>query len=287
MRLRSVIEKMAKEYETPSGQIFQGLSFEDIRAVAQKVEMTAKEVEIEALKAGIVPLRYQRNIGTLGIDGQIKLLKACCAVIGCGGLGGLVIELRTRAGVGRLKVVDSKRFKEENLNRQVLSSEISARAGRMKAEVAKEWIGVVNSATELEPYTIELNEKNAKETLRGVDVAVDALDSVTTRLTLQDAASKANVPLVSAAIAGFCGYVTTIFPQDRGWYTFYPKEKAPSAGIERQLGNLGPTAALAASLEAQEVIKILTGKGDPLRNRFLFFDTENNTFTYIEIPSPV
>jgi len=281
MNLEKALIDVAEEYEAPNGKVFRGISLDSVRKIARDFNLSCREVEIVALKQSIIPLRYQRNIGTLGTDGQIKLLESCVAVIGCGGLGGLLIELLARAGISELKVVDSKSFKEENLNRQILSSEISI--GRMKAEVARERIKTVNSATEIETYTVEFDSRNGKKILSGVDVVVDALDSVKARLVLQDVARRLKLPLVSAAIAGFCGYVTVILPGDSGWRALYGGQGSDVNGVERELGNLGATAAVAASLETQEVIKLISGRGEILRNRFLFFDTERNFFTYIDV----
>ena len=80
-------------------------------------------MEIAALKQGVIPCRYLRNIGTIGPDGQIKLLQSTVAVVGAGGLGGTAIELLARQGVGHLIIIDNDRFAEQNLNRQIMSRE--------------------------------------------------------------------------------------------------------------------------------------------------------------------
>ncbi len=155
--------------------------------------------------------------------------------------------------------------------------------GRNKAQETARRVKEVNSTIEVEACTQLLGPENAGDLLAGAQVAVDGLDSIPARLTLQAATAQAGVPLVSAAVAGFVGYVTTIMPGDLGWKALYHSASIPEAGVERELGNLSATPALAAALEVQEVVKLITGKGKVLQNRLLFFDTENNTFSLIAL----
>ena len=110
------------------------VSFLELRRAAAMEGLSAAEAEIYCLENGYVPSRYIRSMGTLGPDGQIRLLSSCAAVIGCGGLGGLVGDLLARAGVGRLVFVDGDVFDETNLNRQLLATE--KLLGKPKAKTA-------------------------------------------------------------------------------------------------------------------------------------------------------
>jgi molybdopterin/thiamine biosynthesis adenylyltransferase len=112
------------------------------------------------------------------------------------------------------------------------------------------------------------------ELLHGASVLVDALDALPTRLALQRAARRLGVPMVHGAIAGYVGQVMTIFPEDAGLYGLYGDEHVPERGIEAQWGNPAATPMMVAAWQVQEVVKLLTGRGEPLRHRLLFMDSE-------------
>jgi len=240
-----------------------------------------EELSLELLAAGRMPERYQRNKGTIGIDGQIRLLKAKVAIVGAGGLGGTVIELLARVGVGCLRVIDGDAFAVHNLNRQLLSTEQNQ--GKNKAYAAAARVALINQDVRVEPVPYMLQADNAEKLLQDVDVIVDALDNVSARLLLNQAARRYGIPLVYAAIAGFTGQVMTIMPGDQGLERIYKKPTASDKGVEVMLGNPAGTPALAASLQVQEVVKILTGIGEPLRNKLLYFDTEINVFEILTL----
>lgn len=240
----------------------------------------SREQSLAMLKEGEVPERYLRNIGTIGIEGQIRLLQARVLVVGAGGLGGTVIELLARQGVGHIKVVDGDCFAWHNLNRQILATELNI--GSSKASEAVRRLGAVNSDVIVEPVLEMLRTENASQLLDGFDVAVDALDNISSRLILSRQAQTKGIPLVHGAIAGFTGQVMTVLPSSKGLEAVYGSACADK-GIEKATGNPAPTPALVAALQAQEVIKIITGKGKVLANRLLHVDTEFNCFEMIDL----
>lgn len=236
---------------------------------------------LELLANGQAPERYLRNIGTIGLDGQTRLLKSRVAVIGAGGLGGLVVELLARMGVGYLKVIDGDSFALHNLNRQVLSTENNMQQN--KAQIAVQRVASINSDVQVESVAEMLDESNGEKLLKSMDVVVDALDNFSSRMTLGKVAAGLGIPLVHAAIAGFTGQVMTVMPGDQSFEKLYRSQPPSNRGIETTLGNPAATPALAASLEVQEVIKILTGTGDPIRNKLLYFDTQYNLFEFVNL----
>jgi FlaA1/EpsC-like NDP-sugar epimerase len=131
-----LIKTRARETGAPDGSAFQSISIADVREIAQLSGANIREVEIAALKSGIIPLRYHRNMGTTGAEGQVKLLESRVVVVGAGGLGGHVIELLARNGIGAIVIVDGDRFSEVNLNRQLLMREDTI--GKLKAEAGAE-----------------------------------------------------------------------------------------------------------------------------------------------------
>ena len=225
--------------------------------------------------------RYDRNLGTIGLAGQEKLAAAKVAVIGAGGLGGLVIELLARMGVGYLRIIDGDTFAAHNLNRQLLATENNLNQGKAQAAVAR--VAAINSDVTAEAVTIMLDEANATTLLAGMDVAVDCLDNFSSRFQAGRAARELQIPLVHAAIAGFTGQITTIFPGDNSFDLIYKSSPQSDRGIEIVLGNPATTPEVAASLEAQEVVKVITGIGEPLRHKLLYFDLEYNLFDVFEL----
>lgn len=233
------------------------------------------------LMSGRMPERYLRNLGTIGIPGQLKLLKAKVAVIGAGGLGGYVIELLARQGVGHLVIVDGDRFAIHNLNRQLLATEQAI--GRNKAVVAASRVAEINPDVQVTVISQVMRKENAAQCLSGVNVAVDALDSIQSRRLLAGTACEMRIPWVYAAIGGFTGQISTILPEDTGLRRFLEHPAGVNSGAERQLGTPAVTPALAAALQAQETVKLITGIGQTLSRRMLYFDLESNLFEFIEL----
>jgi molybdopterin/thiamine biosynthesis adenylyltransferase len=209
------------------------------------------------------------------------LLAATVAIIGAGGLGGWVIEGLARMGVGHLVVVDGDTFEESNLNRQALCSE--GWLGRPKTEAACARVAEVNAAVEVTAHAVCADEDNLPDLLRGADVVVDALDRLPLRLTLQRVAQRLGIPMVHGAIGGYVGQVMTILPEDPGLRALYPGDKVPEQGLEVELGNPAATPMMVAAWQVQEVIKLLIGKGELLRNRLLLMDAEQGDITILRL----
>lgn len=236
---------------------------------AERFGATLAEVEEISLALGIMPARYQRNRTIISVSDQLTLFRSCVAVIGCGGLGGYIVEELARLGVGRIIVVDHDVFEEHNLNRQLFSSPASL--GKAKVAAATVRISEINPAVTLIPLQAAFSPENGADLLAGCQIAVDALDSIQVRLELAEACTAMNIPLVHGAIAGWFGHVTTQFPGENTLQTIYSSWKA-GKGVEQTLGNPSFTPAVIASLEVAEVSKVLLGQGTPLRGRQLLVD---------------
>ena len=275
-RLRERIKGSAEVEED-----IEAIALEKIKALSSEFSLPPKEVELAALEARVLPRRYLRNLGTVGWDGQTKLLRSTVAVVGLGGLGNNVLEVLARMGVGRLILIDSDAFVDHNLNRQTLATE--ANLGVPKVEAAKARISTINSAVEVVTHAVEATSGNLPRLLEGSDVVVDALDRLPTRLMLQKAAQKLSIPLVHGAIGGMIGQVITILPGDEGIYDLYEWEEVPEQGIEVEQGCPSPTPMMVAAWQAQEVMKILVGIGEPLYHRMLLMDAEAGTVEVIRL----
>jgi molybdopterin/thiamine biosynthesis adenylyltransferase len=185
-------------------------------------------------------------------------------------------------GVGRLILIDGDIFEEHNFNRQLLSDEANLGAG--KVEVARQRVAESNSAVEVIGHPVTLTRENLPQLLEEADVVVDGLDRLPTRLMLQEGAQALTIPMVHGSIAGFLGQVMTIFPGDPGLTSLYGEAgQLPEQGLEAQLGTPAATPMAVAAWEAQEVVKILTGRGKPLRNRLLVMDMEIGSSDFLQL----
>ncbi len=226
--------------------------------------------------------RYDRNFNTFSPEEQKKLGTSAVAIIGLGGLGGGVCEMLARVGIGRLILVDGDVFEAGNLNRQVLCEE--RLMGVPKAEAARDRVRAVNSGIEVIHRIEFLDEKTLYETIKGSDVVMDCLDSIDTRFKLQDAAKKAGVPIVSGAIAGVTGQVTTIYPEDKGYALIYgEKSRKQGKGVETKTGNIAYCALFTAALQSSECVKIILNRGDILRNKLLIAELWTNLFEVMDL----
>jgi molybdopterin/thiamine biosynthesis adenylyltransferase len=247
---------------------------------AKRFGLTHGAIEKAALELNLMPARYQRNRETISIKQQLQLFDSKVAVIGCGGLGGYAVEELTRLGIGQITVIDPDVFEEHNLNRQVLST--IEELGNPKVKVAAERMGNINPAVTIIPIMKALTKDNAPELLENIDVVVDALDSIPSRLELSESCNRLNIPLVHGSIAGWYGQVLVQFPGENSLQKIYGRCTGRT-GIEIKLGNPSFTPGVVASLEATEVCKILLDEGTPLRNRMLSINLLDMEFNEILI----
>lgn len=284
MELKLVIEEVALPHQMPDGSLAPVLSVTQIEELAIRFGATGRDIEITALQNSVLPERYLRNFKSLTPQDQIRLLQSKATLVGAGGLGGTVLEWLARAGVGHLTIIDGDRFEGHNLNRQVLCTQ--DRLGTAKAKAAAERACRINSSLAVAAHTEFLTHENAGRLLSDCHVVVDCLDNIQTRFIVETAAKKAGIPLVSAAVAGYTGHVTTVFPEDTGLELIYgpATELKISKGAESTLGNLPQTVGLIASMESAEVIKVLLGHDkELLRAKMMMMDLESHTYEVLRL----
>lgn len=255
------------------------VSWEVENSAAKALGLSPAQAQLCLLEAELWPARYQRNRRMLSTKNQLQLCCSTVAVIGCGGLGGYIIEELARLGIGCIVAVDPDVFEEHNLNRQLLSA--PDLLGKSKAQVAVERVRFINPAVTVRVEERAYGPECGREILNKVMVAVDALDNLAVRRQLGDDCRDLGIPWVHGAIAGWFGQIATLYPGDR-----LPERigEACSAhrGVEAQLGNPSFTPAVVASLQVAEVAKILIGVGETLRHRLLTIDLRDMEF--VEIP---
>ncbi|MBL3581773.1 ThiF family adenylyltransferase [Oleidesulfovibrio alaskensis] len=244
-----------------------------VQGIAQECGCHIRHVECAALLSGILPERYARNTKQFSLEDQRALLLSRVLLVGLGGLGGHVLDMLVRLGVGHITAADGDVFEPSNLNRQLLSS--MSRVGTSKAQAARDHARNTNPATELTVVDHYVDALSLPPLLQQCHLVIDALGGLRSRLMLQKAAQNAGVPLVTAAVGGLTGYVATVLPDQTG-----PAELLGSGGtgepVEDTLGTPAPVVACAAALQCTEAAKILTGK--PPSRGVLFFDLNDRTF---------
>ncbi len=246
------------------------LSMEDSRNLAISFEIHPFIIEKCALEQGIIPRRYERNIGVLGIEGQLRLLCSSIAVIGCGGLGGVIVEILSRAGIGCLILVDGDSFSEDNLNRQLLSSEVFV--GRLKVEAAAERIAAINSAVRIVSYPVMLQADNIRDILNNADMAVDALDNNPSRKMLYEACSEMGIPVVHGAVGGLMGQMALYYPGSSTHLDLFSSSGMSEKGVEAVAGVPSFSPFVIASLQAARLIEEISGISTGLRGKLVFMD---------------
>lgn len=281
----TAIEQLTEEMKAPDGTMQHILTVQHVHQLAGRFGVAGRQIEIEALQRGIIPLRYQRNHNALTSRDQIRLLQSCVVIVGLGGLGGTVTEILARVGVGHLVLVDGDVFEDHNLNRQLLCTHDGV--GKSKAATAAQRVRCVNASVQVDAWDVDCDDTNRKKLFTQCDAVVDCLDNIPSRFVLQEGARQAAIPLVSAAVAGLAGHVTTIFPQDLGIELIYgacnAEHRSPK-GIESYLGCLPQAVSTIASIESAEVIKVLLKHTDHLlRNKLLVIDLEHNTFETLRL----
>ena len=223
--------------------------------------------------------RYSRHIiiPEFNIEGQKKLKAAKVLVIGTGGLGSPMLLYLAAAGVGTIGIVDFDVVDDSNLQRQVLFDVKDV--GRPKVEAARERILGLNPHINVIAYNEHLSSKNALEIFKDYDVVADGTDNFPTRYLVNDACVLTGIPNVYASIYRFDGQVS-VFNYNNGpnYRDLYPEPPPPGLVPScAEGGVLGVLPGIIGSLQANEVIKVITGIGETLSGRLFSFDALNFT----------
>ena len=273
--LESALSKKSLPFTDQAGRDIQILKHEQAAELAFEYKTNIHEIYSFALEKGIMPYRYVRNLQSISIEEQLKLCRSRVSVIGAGGLGGQVVLMLARTGIGELTVIDHDVFDETNLNRQALSS-LEA-LGHYKAEIAKETVESINPGVKVTSVKERLNNSNAGKILSGFHVIVDALDNISDRFVLEETARNLNVPLVHGAVAGFEGQLMTIFPGDAGMENLYGRSREYESDNKSPVAILGVPAvspAIIATHQVIEVLKIILKRDGLFRNMMIYMDLE-------------
>jgi len=225
--------------------------------------------------------RYARHIvlSEIGGSGQQKLKAARVLVLGAGGLGSPVLSYLAAAGVGLLGIVDDDHVSLSNLQRQILHD--TAHVGLAKTESAARALKRLNPHSRVVTHETRLTGENAVDILTAYDMVVDGSDNFDTRYLLADTCERLEIPLVTAAVGRFDGSVTVLTPYATGadgrpcprFRDLFPESPPPGLVPScAEAGVVGALTGVIGTLEAMEVIKLITGAGEPLIGRLLLYD---------------
>ena len=229
--------------------------------------------------------RYSRHLTLpeFGREGQEKLKNASVLLIGAGGLGSPAATYLAAAGIGRIGLVDFDRVEASNLQRQILYG--TSDVGRPKLEAAEERLRDLNPHVEVETHEVRLTSDNALDIIDGYDVVADGTDNFPTRYLVNDACVMTGTPNVYASIFRFEGQVSVFATDDGPCYRCLYEEPPPPGLVPScaEGGVLGILPGLVGTLQATEVIKVITGIGEPLIGRLLMIDALSMNFRTLTV----
>ncbi|MCB9233380.1 MAG: molybdopterin-synthase adenylyltransferase MoeB [Bacteroidia bacterium] len=226
--------------------------------------------------------RYSRHIiiPEFKLEGQRRLKAAKVLVVGAGGLGCPLLLYLAAAGVGKIGIVDFDRVEDSNLQRQVLFTVEDL--GKPKVEAAKARLLALNPHIEIQTYPVRLTSENALEIIGEYDVVADGTDNFATRYLVNDACVLLDKVNVYASIFRFEGQLSVfnyrfpdgeLSPNYRDLYSSPPPPGLVPGCAEA--GVLGVLPGILGSLQANEVIKVVSGVGDPLAGKLFMMDTSS------------
>ncbi len=218
-------------------------------------------------------MRYSRQLPLFGEDGQRRIGEAHVAVAGCGGLGSNVITQLSSAGVGNITIIDGDVIEESNLNRQFVHCGNSG----PKVRSMEDWIRRINPNVKVRAMDSLLCDDNIDEFLSSADIAVDCLDNNDSRLLLNKGCVERRIPLVHGGINRMYGQITFIEPG------VTPCLSCILGKGDGERISVGSAVATIGSIEANEVLKYITGIGENLKGQLLSINLSTDTFEKVPI----
>jgi len=229
--------------------------------------------------------RYSRQelFEGIGVAGQQQLSQARVVIIGCGALGSAQAELLTRAGVGKLRVVDRDFVEFSNLQRQTMFTESDAANRLPKAIAAANHIREVNSEIVIEPEIADVNHSNIERLIEDAAVLIDGTDNFATRYLINDACVKHDLNWIYGAAVGSYGVTMTIRPNVTPCLRCIFPEAPPAASAPTcdTAGVIMPIINMVAAIQVTEALKLLTGQEEVLHQSLMQFDVWRNEWRHI------
>lgn len=207
--------------------------------------------------------RYHRQmlLPGWGEEGQRKLTSSHALLIGCGALGCAVADHLTRAGIGRITIVDRDTVEHTNLQRQCLFDEADAAAGIPKAEAARRRLHAVNHEVSITAVVADFTSRNARRLSEGVSLLLDGTDNFETRYLINDLAIDRGIPYVYGGAVGMQGMAMTVIPGLTPCLRCLFEEPPPAGTAPTcdTAGVLGPIIAVVGAMQANDAIRLVLG----------------------------
>ncbi len=234
--------------------------------------------------------RYSRQtrFAPFGDVGQQRVGNASVAIVGCGALGSVQAEILTRAGIGRLRLIDRDFVEFSNLQRQFLFDESDARDALPKAVAAARRLGRINSNVTIEPMVADLTASNADELFEGIDLILDGTDNFETRYLINDVTASGSVARtwVYGAAVGSYGIKLAITPgQTACFRCIYPDPPQGAQPTCETAGVLGPVTATIAALQSADALKILAAGTPTVVARLTTIDVWTGEIRQLDPPA--
>ncbi|WP_421385055.1 thiazole biosynthesis adenylyltransferase ThiF [Bacillus salacetis] len=227
--------------------------------------------------------RYSRQelFSGIGKEGQQKLSQKHVLIVGAGALGSGNAEALVRAGVGKVTIIDRDYVEWSNLQRQQLYKEKDAENRIPKAVAARQRLKQINSMVTVEAITADAGVPELEKLQKGVDVIVDATDNFDTRMIINDISQKYRIPWVYGACVGSYGISYTIQPGLTPCLHCLLGSVPLGGATCDSAGIISPAVGMVVSYQSAEVLKLLTGDLDHLRNKLVTFDLWQNQHSSI------
>jgi adenylyltransferase/sulfurtransferase len=230
--------------------------------------------------------RYSRHLilPEVGEEGQTRLLESKVFIVGAGGLGSPAGYYLAAAGIGTLGIIDNDEVELSNLQRQIVHC--TGTIGLPKVQSAKNTLESLNPDVHVIPVKAALTRQNILELIGGYDIIVDCSDNFPTRFLVSDACFILKKPLVSGAVFKFEGQLTVIIPHEGPCYRCLYEEPPPPdpSASPQDSGLLGVIPGVIGTLQAAEVLKLIIGRGEILREDLLIYDSLTASFRKVKIP---
>ncbi|MDP4084198.1 MAG: MoeB/ThiF family adenylyltransferase [Bacillota bacterium] len=229
--------------------------------------------------------RYSRQtlFPGIGKKGQEKISQKHVLIIGAGALGSGNAEVLTRAGAGKITLIDRDYVEESNLQRQQLYTEEDVWEKLPKAAAAKKRLNAINSDVEIISIIGDATPEVLEDQIKGIDVIIDATDNFETRMAINDISQKYNVPWIYGACVGSFGMSFTIIPGKTPCLNCLLRT-IPMQGMTCDTGGIiSPAVQMVIAHQTAEALKILAEDYESLRNSFVSFDLWRNQYTSMKM----
>lgn len=229
--------------------------------------------------------RYKKQLllPEMGEAAQDKLKRSSILIVGAGGLGSAVLPYLAGAGVGYITILDSDQVSLSNLQRQVIYQ--TDEIWQDKARLAMKKMQALNPEIAITARVERLTLENSMGIISGHTLVIDCTDNLETRFLINEFCYRIGIPFVYGAVYRYEGQLS-VFDALRGpcfrclYPVIPPKEAVPDPDTNGLLGTIPGVIGL---LQATEVIKVLTGIGEPLVGKLVLYDALTTNFRTIRL----